>query len=91
MQAGVRSNDASQRVKLLNLSRFYKRQIFRHEVARWSHRTLHGKRRDGLTIIPWQAGRPPTWNVTVGAHAGRIIGLYANNLDNLLWRRRADY
>jgi len=24
-----------------------------------------GKRPDGLTLIPWQAGKPPTWDVTV--------------------------
>ena len=28
---------------------------------------LDGKRPDGLTLIPWQAGRPLTWDVTVVA------------------------
>jgi len=26
---------------------------------------LDGKRRDGLTLIPWQGGKPLTWDVTV--------------------------
>jgi len=26
---------------------------------------LHGKRPNGLSLIPWQAGKPLTWDVTI--------------------------
>ena len=34
-----------------------------------------GKRPDGLMLIPWQRGRPLTWDVTI-AHT--LVGSYVN-------------
>ena len=28
---------------------------------------LDGKRPDGLTLVPWQEGKPVTWDITVGS------------------------
>ena len=41
---------------------------------------LDGKRPDGLTLIPWQSGKPLTWDVTV---VSTLAGSYVSDSERL--------
>ena len=41
---------------------------------------LDGKRQDGLTLIPWQSGKPLTWDVTV---VSSLAGSYVSDSERL--------